>query len=234
MAKLEHGVLKTGVHLNWDFSINFWKIFGSLYIIVFCAAAVIGDLILRVISGQGFAETGDSLIWLVFTLIIMGFVGGIMGSLLYSHQQLDPVKGLIIAALIVAVVIVGLFIYDVSYITGKFAAINDNKNISCETNSHWISPLGVTEICRFDDNVSVALPVGGKNLNMNVLIIANGATLYKTFSTQDGLTSYIRTTVNNELSRVPKGFGPVRTVQRMLTMLPNSSKIQWIHEVNLN
>jgi len=138
---------------------------------------------------------------------------------------------------IVAIFIAGLFIFDVCCITGKFAAFDDEKLVSCETNSRWINPFNVREILRFDKYVTVSPPVGGKNLTMIVLIDGNGTTLYKSFSSQDSLTTYIKTTVRETLNRIRNSyprFDPVTLIGQMLDSLPKRKEIQWIHTVNLN
>jgi len=194
----ENDVWKPGMHTNWNFQINFWKISGVLYIIVFCAVAVIGDLILRGVSGQGFFVDGWSSIWMIIVLVIMGVFGCRMGWVLWDHRDKDSDKFLVIVVAIIAVIITSLFIFDVSYITGKFVSMDDNKILSCETNSHWINPFEVTEIRRFDNNVTVSGSTNGNNVTVSVPISANSFTLYRNFGTQDSLTAYIIRTVKND------------------------------------
>ncbi len=202
MAEMENGILSAGVHINWDFRLNFWKISGFLYTTVFCAAAVIGDLILRGISGQGFALDMYSFIWMMFAVIIMGALGAFFGWILWTHKNRDPVIPQIISAVAAALVISLLFIYDVSYIGGKFVALNENKVLSCETNSQWINPFETSEIRRFASEVTASGPVNGNNLFVSVPISQNGLTLYRRFRTQDSLTAYIKSTVESDTREI--------------------------------
>jgi len=70
------------IKIHRIFNFNIWKISGGLFFTIFCMMAVIGDLVLRWISGQGFMVNDKSEFWMALVIVIIMLSGTGMGDIL--------------------------------------------------------------------------------------------------------------------------------------------------------